>query len=172
MGALDRYRSEVGTDYFDTLLIHCVRTGDWVEEFKRLRDQLENAKEKQIVRTVGVSMHGLLPFRATVDTEWGDLRLVRINHTGSHMDALRDSEKPDVDTIAEGIRKMHEAGKGVIGMKLMGEGSFKDAETRRKSLEYVMGLGCVDAVTIGFKSPAEIDEAIENINRGLAKREA
>jgi hypothetical protein len=28
-----------------------------------------------------------------------------------------------------------------------------------------MNLGSVDAVTIGFKSPAEIDEAIDRMNR-------
>ena len=30
-----------------------------------------------------------------------------------------------------------------------------------------MQLGTVDSVTIGFKSPAEIDEAIERMNRHL-----
>jgi hypothetical protein len=32
-------------------------------------------------------------------------------------------------------------------------------------MQYVMNLGCVDAVTMGFKSTAEIDEAIERMNR-------
>jgi predicted aldo/keto reductase-like oxidoreductase len=167
---IDRFRKEVGTDYFDSMLIHCVRSADWVEEHKRLRDLLLEAKEKQIVRSVGVSMHGLVPFNATVATDWGDVRFVRINHKGSHMDKLKERgrEPGDVEAVVKGLKKMHADGKGIIGMKLMGEGSFEDPETRRKSIEFVMGLGCVDAVVIGFRSPAEIDEAIENINNALA----
>jgi len=79
---IDRFRREVGTDYFDVMLIHCVDTADWVEQYKRLRDLLDTAKEKKIIRATGVSMHGLLPLRAAADTGWGDVRLVRINHNG------------------------------------------------------------------------------------------
>jgi aryl-alcohol dehydrogenase-like predicted oxidoreductase len=52
-------------------------------------------------------------------------------------------------------------------MKIMGEGQFKTAEQRDASIKYVMSLGSVDAVTIGYKSPAEIDEAIQRINTHL-----
>ena len=53
----------------------------------------------------------------------------------------------------------------VIGMKLCGEGRFTQAEDREAAMKYVMNLGCVDAVTIGFKSTSEIDEAIDRMNR-------
>lgn len=169
---IDRFRKEVGTDYFDSLLIHCVRTADWVEEHKRLRDLLLEAKEKQMARAVGVSMHGLLPFNSAVATEWGDVRLVRVNHNGASMDSLKGNGPGDVDAVVKGLKKMHAAGKGIIGMKLIGNGTFTDPEVRRKSIEFVMGLDCVDAVVIGFKSPEEIDEAITNINNALAKKRA
>ncbi|MBI5084100.1 MAG: aldo/keto reductase, partial [Acidobacteria bacterium] len=55
----------------------------------------------------------------------------------------------------------------VLGMKIMGEGQFKTPEQRDASIKFVMQLGTVDAVTIGFKSPAEIDEAIGRIGRHL-----
>jgi 1-deoxyxylulose-5-phosphate synthase len=166
---IDRYRREVGTDYFDSVLIHCVRTPDWIETFKKLRDELEEAKEKKWARSIGVSMHGLPPLNRTVESDWGDIRLVRVNHNGTHMDNLRDQwNKPgNVDAVIAGIKKMHAEGKGIIGMKLIGNGDFKDPQVRRKSIEFVMALDCVDASVIGFKSPEEIDEAIENINRAL-----
>ena len=169
---IDRFRQEVGTDYFDTMLIHCTRTADWVEELKSLRDDLDTAKEKGMVRAVGVSMHGLLPFNATVETDWGDVRLIRINHNGAHMDGLRGDwrEAGRVPQVVEGIKKMHAAGKGIIGMKLIGNGDFTDAEVRKESIEFVMGMEAVDAVVIGFKSPQEIDEAIVNMNNGLTQR--
>lgn len=166
---IDRFRREVGIDYFDTILIHCVRTPDWVETFKRLRDDLDEAKEKQWARAVGVSMHGLPPFNGTIETHWGDVRLVRINHNGSYMDNLKNQwEQPgDVETVVAGIKQMHQDGKGIIGMKLIGNGDFTDPEVRRKSIDFVMKLDCVDASVIGFKSKTEIDEAINNINMSL-----
>lgn len=169
---IDRFRQEVGTDYFDSILIHCTRTADWVEENKALRDQLDDLKSKGIARTVGVSMHGLLPFHATVDTDWGDVRLIRINHNGTKMDGLTGDwdEIGDVPQVVDGVQKMHAAGKGIIGMKLIGNGDFVDPDVRKKSIEFVMGLEAVDAVIIGLKSPQEIDEAIDNMNNGLAKR--
>lgn len=166
---IDRFRREVGTDYFDSFLIHCVRTADWVETYAKLRDELLELKEKQILKAVGCSMHGLLPLKATANTNWGDVRLVRVNHNGHHMDGPRgDWDEPgNRDEALQHIRNMHDAGKGIIGMKLIGNGDFTDPEVRKKSIHFVMGLDFVDAVVIGFKSTQEIDEAIANMNEGL-----
>jgi hypothetical protein len=87
------------------------------------------------------------------------------------MDSLQGGEsadiKGDVPEVISHVAKVHKQGTGVIGMKIMGEGAFKDPETRDASIKFVMQLGTVDSVTIGFKSPAEIDEAIERMNRHL-----
>jgi len=73
---------------------------------------------------------------------------------------------------ADNYRGMHAAGKGIIAMKLIGNGDFVNAQTREQSIRFVMGLECVDAAVIGFKSPQEIDEAIQRINRALEARAA
>jgi hypothetical protein len=52
-------------------------------------------------------------------------------------------------------------------MKIMGEGAFSTPEQRDASVRFVMRLGTVDAVTIGYKSTAEIDEAIARTNTHL-----
>ncbi len=79
-------------------------------------------------------------------------------------------ETGDVPKVVEGAQKMHAAGKGIIGMKLIGNGDFTDPEVRKKSIEFVMGLEAIDSVIIGLKSTEEVDEAIENMNNGLAQR--
>ena len=56
---------------------------------------------------------------------------------------------------------MREKGRGVIGMKIMGEGRFTSPEDREKSIRFAMQPGLLDCVTIGFKNTAEIDEAIQ-----------
>jgi aryl-alcohol dehydrogenase-like predicted oxidoreductase len=52
-------------------------------------------------------------------------------------------------------------------MKLIGEGQFTQPEQRQAAIDFVMKLGTVDAVTIGYKSTAEIDEAIARTNTHL-----
>jgi len=166
---IDRFRKELDTDYFDSLLLHCLRTADWKETLKRQMDLLSEAKEKKLIRSHGASCHGLLPLEAMVGCGWLDVAFVRVNHNGAHMDNLRpeDNEPGDRDRAVPSIRKIHQAGTGIIGMKIIGEGDFRDPAQRDASFKYVMGLDFVDAVIIGFASPAEIDEAIERMNTHL-----
>ncbi|MDZ7638059.1 MAG: aldo/keto reductase [Bryobacterales bacterium] len=166
---LDRFRRELNSEYFDITLLHCVRTPDWSKTFEPLRDQFSALKEKKVLLSHGASCHGLMPIRQFPGNQWLDIALCRINHSGARMDTL-PSEGPglgDVKEVTGHLAKLHAQGTGVLGMKLVGEGQFKDPEARQKSLNYVFGLGTVDAVTMGFKSTAEIDEAIERINTAL-----
>ena len=167
---IDRLRSDLNTEYCDIMLLHCVRTPDWPEEFKRLRDELSEAKEKKIILAHGASCHGLLPLRAFPGNKWLDVALLRVNHDGTKMDTLRrddSDERGSVDEVVARIQAIHGQRTGVIGMKLMGEGQFRTPEQRDASLKFVMKLGSVDSVTIGYKTTAEIDEAIERINTHL-----
>lgn len=169
---LDRFRREVGTEYFDSVLIHCTLTRAWPEEQKRLMDLLAEAKRRGVTRSHGVSVHGLHALRGATETAWSDVTQVRVNHSGHMMDGPtgRWKEPGDRDSALPHIRRLHESGKGVIGMKLIGNGDFTDPEVRRRSIHFVMGLDYVDAVVIGFKAPAEIDEAIERMDEGLRLR--
>jgi aryl-alcohol dehydrogenase-like predicted oxidoreductase len=166
---MDRFRKDLNTDYFDILLMHCVRTPGWRDELARLQEELSQAKHRQVLRAHGASCHGLLPLRAFPGHKWLDVALLRINHDGTRMDTLQSesNEKGEVPVVTETIARLHAQGTGVLGMKLIGEGQFTRPEQRDAALRYVMRLGTVDAVTIGFKSPAEIDEAIERINTHL-----
>ncbi|HBY60016.1 MAG TPA: oxidoreductase [Solibacterales bacterium] len=167
---IDRFRRELNSEYFDILLLHCVRTHDWPERFKPLEDAFAGAKAKKTILSHGASVHGLLPLRQfPTMTKWLDVALMRINHDGTRMDNLESEtdQKGVVPEVVSHIQTVRKAGVGVLGMKLIGEGQFKDPAQRDASLRYVMKLGTVDAVTIGFKSTAEIDEAIERINTHL-----
>jgi hypothetical protein len=152
------------------MLLHCVRTAGWPEEQKRLRDEFSEAKSKKVIMAHGASCHGLLPLRACPGTKWLDVALLRVNHKGTRMDTLQGGEadvKGDVNEVVSNIKKIHAQGTGVLGMKLIGEGRFTSPEDREAAMRKVMKSGDVDAVTIGFKSTAEIDEAIDRMNRIL-----
>lgn len=65
-------------------------------------------------------------------------------------------------TVVPVLKKIHDAGKGVIGMKLIGQGRWRnDPAKREASIRYVLGLGTVDMLVVGFQKPEEIDNVKE-----------
>ena len=158
---IERYRRELGVSSLDTLLVHCMKTKGWDAEMRPVMDVLYEAKEKERVRAVGVSCHGMDPLLTSTDCDWVDVHLVRVNPFGTKMDGQPDK------VVAE-VKKMHDRGRGVLGMKIFGETGFDSPEKRFESLKYVLGLGCVDAFTIGFTSTEQIDETMEMIAKATA----
>ena len=168
MAKIDTLRKDLNTEYVDILLMHCMRSPTWVEDLKPAQDAYSEAKVKKALLAHGASVHGLPALRRFPEDKWLDIAMIRMNHNGTRMDtdATRDEDKlGDVDTVVAHMKKVHARGVGTISMKLVGEGRFTNPEDREAALKYAMNLGCVDCVTIGFKNTAEIDEAIERMNR-------
>jgi predicted aldo/keto reductase-like oxidoreductase len=171
---LDRYRKELNVDYIDSLLVHCGVSKNWDEKRKRLLDAFEEAKQKKIIRAHGVSCHTIPATTRAAQLDWVDVNLVRINPQGAHIDTPVErwnakSDASHVPAMMEQIKIMRKKRHGIIGMKLIGNGDFKKPEDREKSIRFAMKCGLLDAVVIGFKSPAEIDEAIKRMNSALAE---
>ena len=157
---LDRFLQELRTDYIDILLIHCVTEATWATDLREMRDVLEAAKQKKIIRAHGISMHNLDVMKGAAENPWVDQCLCRINPFGTMMDG------PAAEVVPV-LRKLHDAGKGVTGIKILGEG--KIADKREESLRFVLGLDCVDAVIIGFESPDQVDDILAMGKRSLAR---
>jgi predicted aldo/keto reductase-like oxidoreductase len=171
---IDRHRKTFDTDYVDSMLIHCMVKDGWTDQLKRVMDAFDEAKEKKWIRARGVSCHSLPALRTATASDWTDVHLVRLNPQGAWVDTpVEDWNAPSnpahVPAVVEQIKEMRRRGHGVIGMKLIGNGEFQKAEQREQSIRYVMQSGLCDAVVIGFKSTAEIDEGIERVNRALAE---
>jgi predicted aldo/keto reductase-like oxidoreductase len=170
---IDNHRKTFNTDYIDALLIHCMVKDNWTEEYKRIMDAFDQAKEKKWIRAKGVSCHSLPALHAATVSPWTEVHLVRINPQAKHIDGPEQTwNKPGnkIEPVLEEIKQMKAKGRGVLGMKIIGNGDFTDPEDREKSIRFVMACKEVDAITIGFKSRAEIDDAIERINRALAEQ--
>ena len=167
---IDRFRKELNTEYFDILLMHCVRSPKWPTETTKMQDAFSEAKHKKIVVAHGASCHGLQGLRQFPENKWLDVALLRINHKGVRMDnmELRDTpELGDVNEVSSTIRTIRKRGVGVLGMKLIGEGQFTTFEDREAAMKHALSLGSVDCCTIGFKNTAEIDEAVQRMERIL-----
>lgn len=160
---VDRFRKELNTDYIDILQIHCMTDGNWTDKQKRQMDILEDLKVKKIIRAHGVSVHSLEAMEAAANSPWVDVIHVRINPYGEAMD------KKDPALVTPVIEKIHKTGKGVIGMKLIGNGTFRDdSEKIDDSLKFVLNLGTVDMITVGFEKPEQIDNYLTRIKTAIA----
>ncbi len=168
---LDRFRQDLNTDYVDSLLLHYATTHDWQDERQRVMDAFDEAQQKKLILAKGVSCHGLPALTRATLVAWVQIQLVRLNPQGHVVDGktYRFDEPGDVPAVVTEIKAMRAQGRGIIGMKLIGNGDFTQPEQREKSIRFAMQSGLLDAAVIGFKSPAEIDEAIVRINRALAE---
>jgi aryl-alcohol dehydrogenase-like predicted oxidoreductase len=151
---LDRFRRELGVDYIDVCLMHCLTEGDWTERFKGVMDVLSEAKEKGIIRAHGCSCHSIEALRAAAKSPWVEVDLARINPIGSHMDASPQE-------VVSVLREMKASGKGIIGMKILGQGDLRGRVD--DALRYSLSLGVLDAFTIGAESRGEQDDLMRRI---------
>jgi aryl-alcohol dehydrogenase-like predicted oxidoreductase len=159
---IDRFRKELNTDYIDIVQIHCMTDAHWTDSQKKQMDILEDLKSKKIIRAHGVSVHSLEAMEACINSPWVDVIHVRVNPYGDAMD------KKDPALVIPVIEKLHRAGKGIIGMKLIGNGNFRnDSEKIDASLKYVLGLGTVDMIIVGFEKPEQIDNYITRVKNAL-----
>jgi 1-deoxyxylulose-5-phosphate synthase len=151
---LDRFRRELGTDYLDICLMHCVTEGDWTERYKGVMEVLSEAKEKGVIRAHGCSCHSIEALRAAAKPPWVEVDLARINPIGSHMDASPQE-------VVSVLKEMKAAGKGIIGMKILGQGDLSGRVD--DALRYALSLGILDAFTIGAESRAEQEDLLRRI---------
>ncbi len=168
---IDYLRKIAQSDYFDIMLLHRQNTANWIDETREWQDTILEAEHKQTVRTHGASVHGLPALRALPDSKWLRIGMIRMNHTGAKMDSDgRDFvDTGNVPEVVQHVQAARKTGKGVISMKLVGAGSFSNSrEDRQKAMRFAFRNAGVDCVSVGTKSPAEVDEAIENIGLAFA----
>ena len=154
-----RFLKELQTDYIDLVLLHCVTSATWPAELRRQMDLLSSLKEKGHVRALGVSCHSLQALQAAAREPWVESVHARINPYGMSMDGPPEK-------VAPVLKDIHAAGKGVVGMKIIGEGRLRnDDERRDASVKYALTLGCVDVLNVGCESLAEVDDLASRVRR-------
>ena len=165
----DELRRLANTEYFDIMLLHWQHTATWPADTSRWQDAILEAQSRKVVVSHGASVHGLPALRQVPGNNFLQVAMIRVNHTGKSMDA-EDYATQGLGNVPEVVTRVQAArreGMGIISMKLAGEGTF-DREDRQKAMRFAFRNAGVDCVTVGYKAPAEIDEAIENLNLALA----
>ena len=152
---LDRFRKELGTDYLDVCLMHCVTEADWTDRYRGAMDVLSEAKEKGVIRTHGCSCHSIEALRAAAKSPWVEIDLARINPIGAAMDA-------DPATVVSVLKEMKASGKAIVGMKILGQGALRTRQD--EGIKYALSLGLLDAFTIGAENQKEQEDLIRRIS--------
>src|SRR6185312_5570091 len=151
---LDRFRKELGTDHIDIFLMHCLTEGDWTERYKGVMDVLSEAKQKGTIRAHGCSCHSIEALRTAAASPWVEVDLARINPAGAYMVG-------NPETVLPVLKQMKASGKAVVGMKILGAGQLRDKQD--DCLKFALGLGVLDAFTIGAESKTEQEDLIRRI---------
>ncbi len=158
-----RFLKELKTDYIDLVQIHCMDKDDWTTTFAPYMEQLDVLKKKGLIRAHGISSHSNAATELAAKTPWTDVVHVRINSEGMNMDGPKDDVAGKIAETVRTAKLCTDAGKGIIAMKVVGEGKMsKDPEMRKKSTEFVKGLDCVNVMIVGFDEIWHIEEFIRN----------
>ena len=167
---IDELRRLAQTDYFDIALLHYQHFATWPKDSMRWQDGISEARVKQAIVGQGASVHGLPALRQMPGNKWLEVAMIRVNHNGTKMDAeaYNTNDPGNVPEVVSHVKQVKTEGMGVISMKLVGEGAFTNREDRKRAMKFAFQNAGVDSVTVGYKSTAEIDEAIENLNLALA----
>jgi aryl-alcohol dehydrogenase-like predicted oxidoreductase len=155
---IDRFLKELGTDYIDILLLHTRMSPTWNEEDKGSMDVMAEAKQKKILRSVGISCHSVEAMQVAAKSPWLDICMVRLNPAGERMDA-------DPETVLPIVKAMKASGKGTIGIKVLGEGSLVDGQSHNDALRYALAKDALTCFSLGCESFAEVMDNMKRIEK-------
>jgi predicted aldo/keto reductase-like oxidoreductase len=173
LNAIDNHRKIFNTDYVDSMLVHIQYKENWTDTWKRALEDFDTALQKKWILSKGVSCHSLPALRTSIHSDWTQVHLVRVNPQGIRIDTEQQISwaggQNDIKPVLTELKKMKEKGRGVIGMKIFGNGEFKTDADREKSARFAMSLPEIDAVVIGFSDIKQLDSGISLINKVLAE---
>jgi aryl-alcohol dehydrogenase-like predicted oxidoreductase len=152
---VERFLAELGTDHLDVVLLHAIQSGSWTQQCAGAMEYLETAKQRGLIRAHGISCHSLPALRLAARTPWVDVDFARINPARIEMDS-------DPATVISVLREMKAAGKGVVGMKILGVGAL--ANQLDTAIRHAVQLDAIDAFTIGFTSAAQLQQVTAKIS--------
>ena len=164
MDAILEARESLNRDVIDIFLMHEVRSGQ-LEERMGAWQALKDAKEKGLVRTIGLSTHHIDITKAAASMEDLDVIFPLINYAG--LGIRKGDEFGTKEEMLQNMTDCHIAGKGIFSMKAFGGGSLTGHY--QEALDYVFSKDCIDSVMIGFGKISEVDDLLSYLDGSMDK---
>jgi len=140
---------ELGRDTIDLMLCHCARQRFTEAEWGPTLEALLAARDKGLVRMVGMSTHTVAGVLDAARHPEMDVIHPLINLKGM---GIIDG---GVEEMLAAIREAHGAGKFVYAMKSLAGGNF--VPNREEALSFIFGIEAIDAVVVGMVTPLEVE---------------
>ncbi len=163
-GALDRILTELGTDYLDILLVHCVGLS-WVDAARESLQLWQRDKAQGRVRALGFSTHSAGVARLAAEWPEVEVLLVPINATGVCTPDSR-IEDGDMEEMLAAARRAWQMGKGVLAMKVMGCGAL--AADPGAAFSFASRLPYIHSLCIGMRNLKDVQDNVRLL--GLAEQ--
>ena len=164
MDAILEARESLNRDVIDIFLMHEVRSGQ-LEERMGAWQALKDAKEKGLVRAIGLSTHHIDITKAAASMEDLDVIFPLINYAG--LGIRKGDEFGTKEEMLQNMTDCHVAGKGIFSMKAFGGGSLTGHY--QEALDYVFSKDCIDSVMIGFGKISEVDDLLSYLDGSMDK---
>lgn len=146
--SVEKARKEIGKDYIDIFMLHEQESKLTLEGHKEALNYLLEAKEKGIIKAVGVSTHTVEVVMAAADMPEFDVIQPLINFKGI---GIKDGTAED---MLNAIEYAYNKGKGIYGMKCLGGGNL--IKEKERAFEYVLNIPYLHSIAVGIKSRYEL----------------
>lgn len=139
---------EIGTDYIDIFSLHEQESEHTIRGHYEAIEYFIKAKEKGIIRAIGISTHAVAAVRASI--KYPEIAVVHpiINKAGL---GIIDGTRED---MLQAIQAAASAGKGIYAMKALGGGNLiKDAG---ECFDFILNNDNIHSAVVGMQSTAEV----------------
>ncbi|MGI6779010.1 MAG: aldo/keto reductase [Acetivibrionales bacterium] len=150
--SLEKARKELDMDVIDIFLMHEQETRLTLRGHKEALEYYITAREKGLIRAVGVSTHNVEVVEAVAEMDGIDVIHPLVNRTGI---GIGDGTITDMLTA---VKRAFDLGKGIYSMKPLGGGNL--IGSFEESMEFVLGLPFVHSIAVGMQS---VEEVIMNV---------
>jgi predicted aldo/keto reductase-like oxidoreductase len=147
--SLEKARQELDRDYIDIFLLHEQESALTIRGHRAALDYLIEAKEKGLVRAVGISTHRIAGAQAASELPEIDVIHPLFNIQGL---GIQDGTRQEMEDV---LTKAAAAGKGIYLMKALGGGNLLPRAD--EALRFAFSRPFASAVAVGMKTLQEIE---------------
>lgn len=146
--SLEKARMEMDVDFIDIFLLHEQESRLTLKGHREALEYYVSAKEKGLIKAVGVSTHNIEVVEACSEMPEIDIIHPIINKKGV---GIGDGS---IDEMLAAVKKAFERGKGIYGMKPLGGGNLLSCFD--ECMEFVLNLPFVHSIAVGMQSEEEV----------------
>ena len=161
--AVEEALREMNLERIGIFHFHLVRSKEDFLEREGALECLIDLREKGLIQAIGISAHAAEGVRAVLDCDEIDVVFPLINKDGF---GIVDGTLED---MVGAVKAAKDKGKGIYAMKPLGGGHLIDDIPA--AINYLRGLSLLDCISVGMKTPDEVEMNVSIFQHGIAPAE-